>query len=112
MVHWLRFIFSVLALCGLLAAGAGGAMTARAHHHCCPSTATEMAQDHYHGQADDRDAAPKCCVFGLCAVPATLAESQVYALAPRLIARLSYSPLDLSGPLSRTTSPDLRPPIV
>lgn len=110
-MDWLRFLFSVLALCGLLAAGGGGAMAAKAHHHC-PSMSAEMAQNHHHGQADDRDAAPKCCVFGLCAVPATLAATQDYALAARLVARVSFPPLDLSGPLSRTTSPDLRPPIV
>ncbi|MDI9850062.1 hypothetical protein QM467_18665 [Rhodoblastus sp. 17X3] len=110
-MNWLRFIFSVFALCGLLVAGGGGAMAAKAHHHCCPTMAAEMAQDHHHGQADGRGAAPKCCVFGLCAVPAALAESQGYVSAPRPVVRVSFLPFDLAGPLSRTTSPDLRPPI-
>lgn len=70
-----------------------------------------MAQDHHHGQANDHDAAPKCCVFGLCAVPATLSENQGYVLARRPVVRVSFLPLDLAGPVSQTTSPDLRPPI-
>jgi hypothetical protein len=121
MVNWLRVILSVFALCGLLVAGGGGAMAAGVNaakaHHCCPSMAieamsAELATDHHHGQPAGRDAASKCCIFGLCAVPASLAVAQGYALAPRLVARVSFSPFGLAGPLSQTTSPDLRPPIV
>jgi len=115
MAHRLRLILSVFALCGLLAASAGGSVAAQTHHqahHCCPAMSTEMAPHSHHGQADDRDAASKCCIFGLCAMPASLAATQASAPAPRLVARPSFPLFVLAGPPSRTTTPDLRPPIV
>lgn len=117
MVRWVRLLLSVFALCGLLVVGGGGAMAAKAHH-CCPATSIgttaveKTATDHDHGQSDDHDAAAKCCAYGLCAVPASLAATESYALAPRLVARVSFPPFGLAGPPSQTTSPDLRPPIV
>jgi hypothetical protein len=70
-----------------------------------------MNSDRHQGQSDDGAAAPKCCIFGLCAIPASLAATQGYVLAPGLVARVSFPPFGLAGPLSRTVSPDLRPPI-
>ncbi|WP_374546429.1 hypothetical protein [Rhodoblastus sp.] len=114
MAHWLRLILSIFALCGLLAASVGGAMAAQTHHqahHCCPAMSAETASHAHQGQADDCDATSKCCIFGLCAMPASLAATQASALVPRLVARASFPLFILAGPPSRTSAPDLRPPI-
>ncbi|MDI4639402.1 hypothetical protein K9U39_00300 [Rhodoblastus acidophilus] len=108
MMSWLRVVFSVFALCGLLVAN--GAMAAKAHH-CCPPMAAESTMHHHHGQSDDHSAIPKCCALGLCAAPAPLAATQAFAPAPRIALPVLFPLFRLAGLLSLPASPALRPPI-
>lgn len=111
MVNWLRLFVSVLALVGLLAAGAGGAF-ARSAHHCCPEMSSTMTMDeHARDCGGDNHALPDCCVFGACAVLAPVAPPMASVAAPADFAKTMAPAVDDAGPASRSPSPDLRPPI-
>ncbi|MCW2274486.1 hypothetical protein GJ654_14860 [Rhodoblastus acidophilus] len=110
MANWLRLIVSVLALVGLLAAGAGGAVAKNAHQ-CCPETASMTMDDHAAGGGDHHRALPDCCVFGACAVLPPAPPPTASLAAPAVFAEARAAVLDDAGPPSRSPSPDLRPPI-
>jgi len=109
MANWLRLIFSVLALVGLLAAGTGGAV-AKSAHHCCPEM-TSMTMDDHPAGGGDHHSLPDCCVLGACAVLPPVAPSQAFAVTPAVFAKTLAPAVDDAGPPSRSPSPDLRPPI-
>jgi hypothetical protein len=101
----------VLALCGLLAAGTGGAMTAQGHS-CCPGMSAAAASDHHHDGQDEQGATiPKCCVLGLCGAPAPFAATQSFSPMRRIATRIVFLMLEGAGFSGQPAAPDLRPPI-
>ena len=113
MANWFRFILSVLALAGLLAAGTGGAFAAKVHHHCCPEMSSAMAMDDHApgGSGDQHSQTPDCCVMGACAAVAPVAAPHALVVMPPVYAQVALPAIDDAVFSSLSVFPDLRPPI-
>jgi hypothetical protein len=115
MGHWFRLFLSVLALAGLLAAGAGGAVAMPNHnhqyHHCCPTMTSCMSMDAHQTGGGDHAAVPDCCLSGLCAVAQPDLPSHAVVISRRAFVQVFLPALDEAGDPSLPISPDLRPPI-
>jgi hypothetical protein len=112
MANWFRFILSVLALAGLLAAGTCGAFAAKVHHHCCPEMSSAMTMDDQApgGSGHQNGPTPDCCVMGACAV-APIAAPHALVVTPAVYAQVALPAIDDAVLPSLSVSPDLRPPI-
>ena len=113
MANWFRFILSVFALAGLLAAGTGGAFAAKVRHHCCPEMSSAMAMDDHApgGSGHQYGPTPDCCVMGACAMVAPVAVPHALVVAPAVYAQVALLAIDDAVLPSLSVFPALRPPI-